>query len=59
MGQRYTYEKWCQICDWHISEVALSQLALMELEEKLDAMAQEHVKTVHPLDFEKKGQVNG
>ena len=59
MGQRYTYEKWCQICDWHISEVALSQLALMELEEKLDALAQEHTTAVHPLDIEKKGQANG
>lgn len=59
MAQQYTYEKWCQHCDWHISEVALSQLALLEVEEKLDAMADEHTAAVHPLDFEKKGQTNG
>lgn len=59
MGQRYTYEKWCQICDWHISDTASSQLALMALEEKLDALAQEHTTAVHPLVIEKKGQANG
>lgn len=59
MGQQYTYAKWCQLCDWHISDIASSQLALMALEEKLDALAQEHMAAVHPLGFEKKGQANG
>ncbi|WP_237223536.1 hypothetical protein [Rothia nasimurium] len=59
MTRIYKVEVHCPICDWYAGDWAPNQLGLIPVEEALEELAAEHVKTVHPLDFEKKGQANG
>lgn len=52
MKRNYTTEYACQYCDWRISRLATSQLALMADEEALELVAAEHLVKVHPNSLE-------
>lgn len=52
MKRNYTTEYACQYCDWRISRLATSQLALMADEEALELVAAEHLAKVHPNSLE-------
>lgn len=52
MKRTYATEYACQYCDWRISRLATSQLALMADEEALELVAAEHLAKVHPNSLE-------
>lgn len=51
MTRIYKVEVHCPICDWYAGDWAPSQLGLIPIEEALEELVAEHIKTVHPPRF--------